>query len=219
MAHKEKVTLRLEGITPLLMHSDNIDWSDAMEAWMLQPANKGKSKAGDDRSPAFRWIGYLYFDPDTKLVSIPCENIMAALMGGAAEVVMKGHKTFKSLSQSAIQCLDFHWPLLVNGAVISMDDVNECQKQDFRENCELVRALGFSLFVKRAKIGTSKHVRVRPRFDNWSASGDLLITDKQLTVELVQSIAEIAGRQKGIGDWRPSSSRPGRFGMFSASVL
>jgi hypothetical protein len=34
-----------------------------------------------------------------------------------------------------------------------------------REAQEVARSFGFELFVKRAKIGTNKHVRVRPRFD------------------------------------------------------
>ena len=32
---------------------------------------------------------------------------------------------------------------------------------------------GFMLYVKGAKIGQSKHVRVRPRFDRWSATGTI----------------------------------------------
>ena len=47
----------LTGRTSLLLHHDNIAWSDQMELWKDNPANKGKSKAGDDRTPAFRWIG------------------------------------------------------------------------------------------------------------------------------------------------------------------
>ena len=55
MATRYSVTL--VGETPLLMHQDNLAWEDAMMQWRKDPANKKVSVAGDDRSPAFRWIG------------------------------------------------------------------------------------------------------------------------------------------------------------------
>ena len=60
------VRIELTGKMPLIMHADNIEWADEMEAWRTNPANKAKSKAGDDRTPPWRWIGSLnYNDPKT----------------------------------------------------------------------------------------------------------------------------------------------------------
>ena len=78
--------------------------------------------------------------------------------------------------------------------------------------------MGFSLFVKRARIGQSKHIRVRPRFDNWAAQGELLVTDEQITENILRDILEMAGKYKGLGDWRPSSKTPGFYGTFNAEV-
>jgi hypothetical protein len=215
-------TVTLTGKTPMLMHADNIDWADQMEEWKNDPKNKANSKAGDDRTPPWRWIGCLNFDdPKKGVVTLPSEYIMRSIMAGAAEVPTgKGKKTYKAQSQSGLLCKDFHWPLLINGNPISMHDIQELRKlPKFKDQAEAVQELGFSLFVKRAKIGSSKHIRVRPRFDTWSASGEILITDEQITKQVLSTILDISGRLKGLGDWRPGCATPGPWGMFSAEVL
>ncbi len=225
MAQKEDwmktVTIEITGVTPLLMHADNIDWADKMEAWKNDPKNRKLSKAGDDRTPPWRWIGCLYCD-DVKAgtVTIPSENIMKSIMEGAAQVPTgKGQKTFKSQSQSGLLCSDFQWPLLVDGKQVKMSDINELlELETFKEHVEATEMLGFSLFVKRARIGNAKHIRVRPRFDKWSVKGSIMITDSQITVDTMRSILEIAGMTKGLADWRPSSKTPGSWGMFKAKV-
>jgi hypothetical protein len=217
----EQVTITITGKSPLLMHADNIQWADDMEAWKNNPANKAKSKAGDDRTPPWRWIGCLnYDDPKTGVVTIPAEYIMRSIMGGAAEVPTgKGQKTFKSQSQSGLLCVNEHLPLLIKGKTIKMADVQKCMAlKTFKEQTDAAKDLGFSLFVKRAKIGSSKHVRVRPRFDNWSIVGDIVIVDEAITKGILLQILKIAGNMKGIGDWRPGGPTPGPFGIFDAEV-
>ncbi len=215
------VKVQLIGETPLLMHADNIEWADLMEAWKNDPKHKSESKAGDDRTPPWRWIGCLnYDDPQNGVVTIPSEYIMRSMMGGAAEVPTgKGKKTFKSQSQSGMMCAAFHWPLFVNGQPIKMTDIQAARSIDnFVEQRKWAEALGFSLLVKRARIGQSKHVRVRPRFDNWSACGELTIVDKEITNAILTSILSIAGGMKGLGDWRPGAPTPGPWGMFKAKI-
>lgn len=217
----EQVTITITGKSALLMHADNIQWADDMEAWRKNPANKSKSKAGDDRTPPWRWIGCLnYDDPKTGVVTIPAEYIMRAIMGGAAEMPTgKGQKTFKAQSQSGIVCVNEHFPLLIRGKVIKMADVQKCMAmKTFKEQIDAAQELGFSLFVKRAPIGKTKHVRVRPRFDNWSIVGDLLIADEAITKNILLQILKIAGSTKGIGDWRPGARTPGPFGIFDVEV-
>jgi hypothetical protein len=200
------------------MHADNIDWADKMEAWKNDPKNKKASKAGDDRTPPWRWIGCL--NHNGACVTIPSEYLMRSIMEGAAQVPTgKGQKTFKSQSQSGLLCSEFHWPLLVNGRTVPMASINELMAGgDFSENTKAVEEFGFSLFVKRAKIGNSKHVRVRPRFDKWATSGEIVITDSQITPDVLRSILDISGQFKGLGDWRPGAKTPGAYGMFTATV-
>jgi hypothetical protein len=217
----EKVKITIMGMTPLLMHADSIEWADIMIEWQKDPDNKAKSKAGDDRTPPWRWIGCLNWDdPKTGVVTIPSEYIMRSIMGGAAGVPTgKGTKTFKEQSQSGLLCSEFHWPLVVREKTINMQDINACLKmKTFKENQEAALALGFSLFCKRAKVGQSKHIRVRPRFDDWMTTVEILITDEAITKKVLAQILEISGKRKGLGDWRPGAPTPGAFGMFKATI-
>jgi hypothetical protein len=210
----------ITGTRPLLMHADNLEWADEMENWKNDPANKKDSKAGDDRTPAFRWLGCLYHD-GTRIV-MPAENIQAAMMGGGALVPVPGGKsgkTFKAQSQSGMMPAEDAWPLKVRGREIEWNALADLREaKAFGLHVAKVRELGFSLFTKRAKIGMTKHVRVRPRFDEWSISGTIRVFDDQITQSVLEQILSYAGRYKGLGDWRPGSKTPGNFGMFDARV-
>lgn len=201
----------------LLMHHDNIKGADRLSEWRKSPANKNISTPGDDRSPAWTWTTYLYTSEGR--VVIPSEAIMGALKGAGKQVTLKGMKTFKSLTQSGILLSDESFPLLVDGGevptkpIVDMESSNEFEKHE-----KLAEKLGFSLFVNRAKIGTSKHIRVRPRFDKWALKGMLQTTDPAITEAVLEELFKIAGDQVGIGDWRPSSGSPGPYGRFSADV-
>lgn len=212
--------ITITGFQPLIMHNDDIEWADQMDDWKNDKNNKKSSKAGDDRSPAFRWIGALYHD-DEQLV-LPTENIMRALMEGGAMVLVPGGKsgkTFKAQSQSGVMPRRPSWPLLVGGKPIPFAAIWSLMSQpDFKQHAEAVKQLGFRLFVKRARIGQSKHIRVRPIFDTWSATGELVVSDDQITTGVLEDLLESAGKYKGLGDWRPGSKTPGTFGMFTASV-
>lgn len=212
--------VHITGTTPLLMHWDNIEWADQMEEWKNSPSNKKGSKAGDDRSPAWRWIGSMYHDG--KQIVIPSDNLSSCTMGGGAMVPVPGGKngkTFKSQSQSGMMIGETEWPLLINGKAVPVDGIMKLMDEpDFKQHKATCEKLGFMLFIKRAKIGASKHVRVRPRFDNWEARGTIIVTDDQITESVLADILEYGGRYKGLGDWRPGAKTPGPHGMFKAEV-
>lgn len=214
----KKYYVELTGNQPLLMHADSVEFADKVKAWLQHPENKKSSIAGDDRSPAWRWIGSLY--ADGKLVTIPSDNLMTMLREGGAMVTLEGKKTFKSLTQSGLLVNEIGWPLRVaSNAVVEMSAINPLRGvEDFDEHVEVAKSLGFELFVKRAKIGTSKHVRVRPRFDVWSAAGTVTVFDKKITSAVLEQILTYAGQYKGLCDWRPSSKTPGSFGTFTATI-
>lgn len=213
--------VKITGTQPILMHRDDIEWADEMERWKLDKDNKKTSKAGDDRTPAHRWIGCLYRDEDWNII-LPTENIMRALMEGASMVLVPGGKsgkTFKSQSQSGIMPRAIGWPLLNAGKTIEGQKIEALlREKDFETHKRTVESLGFSLFVKRVRIGQAKHIRVRPIFHAWQASGELSVSDEQITEDVLCDIFERAGTYKGLGDWRPSSKTPGTYGMFRAEV-
>jgi len=214
-----KVTVT--GKTPLLMHADNIEWADRMEKWKNDPANRKNSKAGDDRSPAFRWLGSLYHDGES--VCLPNDNLMRCLMEGGAMVPVPGGrsgKTFKAQTQSGLMVGEPFWPLLVKGKPVPVAPLMALTGEpDYEKHQEAAVAAGFMLFLKRAKIGQSKHIRVRPRFDAWEARGTIDVWDDQITPEILGQILTYAGQYRGLGDWRPGSpSKPGPHGMFTATI-
>lgn len=213
--------ITLTGKTPLLMHHDNIEWADFMEEWKSDPANKKGSKAGDDRSPPWRWMGCLYHDG--KVLGIPQANIMRCLMEGGAMVPVPGGKmgkTFKAQTQSGMMSVEPFWPLYVGGEVIEWADIEAMKDiEKFTEHKTVAREHGFDLMVKRAKIGMSKHVRVRPWFaSGWVAKGSLAVWDEQIDERSLASILEYAGQYKGLCDWRPGGKTPGPYGTFEAKI-
>jgi len=210
----------IKGETPLLMHNDNLEWAEVMKRWALEPDNKKNSVAGDDRSPAFRWIGSLYVDQG--IVVIPADNLMTVLReGGKKCPTGKGQQTFKSQTQSGIVVDQASWPVVGPKGVIDYTSGIKplMGEPDFTKHEARARELGFELFSKRARIGAAKHVRVRPRFDSWSASGTVTVFDEMITSYVLKNILDFAGRYAGIGDWRPSSPKaPGPFGKFTVEI-
>jgi hypothetical protein len=213
------VTIR--GLSDMLHHQDNIEWSGQMQHWREDPKNKAKSVRGDDRSPACTWIGGLYHDG--KHVAIPADNLMRCLMVGGAQVMVPGGKngkTFKAQTQSGMLVVEEFWPLFVSEKPIPVERILALvNEEDFAVHVETVKKAGFMLHVKRAKIGASKHVRVRPRFSSWSARGTLQVWDDQLKLPALVDILRMAGSNKGLGDWRPSSRTPGPFGRFESEIV
>ena len=111
--------VELEGTYPLLMHWDNIEWADAMTKWKDTAQNKKYSRAGDDRTPAFRWIGAVYHDGEH--VVAPSDNVSRCLLDGGAMVPVpggRGGKTFKAQTQSGMRIQDPFCELKCNGKVI-----------------------------------------------------------------------------------------------------
>lgn len=216
----KQYSVKLTGKSPLLMHQDNIAWAGELKKWRENPDNKAKSVAGDDRSPAFTWLGSLYHDGQA--VALPADNLMRCMMEGGAQVPVPGGKkgkTFKTQTQSGMMVVEASPALLVNGSVIDARPLLALKSEDdFDKHAEAAIEAGFMLLVKRARIMQSKHIRVRPRFDDWGCEFTLSVWDEQITEAALRDILRFAGEYKGIGDWRPSSRTPGPFGRFAAEI-
>jgi len=213
-----KVTLT--GNTAILFHHDNIEACDELTDWRKDHKNKNQSKAGDDRSPGWTWQTYLYDDGEN--VAMPSDNVMACVRKASAGVVLKKQTTFKQLSQSGMcfdtEYLEFRYGMpKQNWRTLSSDELNGIRNLSFAEQAEAAKRLGFRLFVKRARVGQSKHIRVRPRFDRWQVVGNLTVRAEEITADVLQKIFDIAG-SVGLGDWRPGCSTPGPYGTFTATV-
>jgi hypothetical protein len=214
--------ITMEGLTPLLMHADNLVFSEKIKAWQKDPANKANSVAGDDRTPPWTWIGSLYHDG--KFIGVSSDNIMTMMREGGAKVLTgKGKETFKKQTQSGIMLDQQQFQLFVDNKPLPIEPVkNLIGNGHFSEHIETVESLGFELLVKRAKIGRAKHIRVRPMFRTWELRGSLTVLDEELTgltEEVIKTVLNQAGALCGLGDWRPSSPSSGTFGKFKPEVV
>lgn len=227
----QRYHVRLEGLTPLLMHKDELSFSEAyVKPWQQDPANKKYSVSGDDRSPAWTYTGYMYADAvgekGASVLSIPADNLMTLLREGGAKVpppasVKVSEKTLKKYTQSGIMVDQVAWPLLVKGVQVPFASFQRLVgNNDFSAHEALAKKHGFELFAKRARVGQAKHVRVRPRFEpGWEVEGTLTVLDAIISTEVLQDIVNQAGHYCGLGDWRPSSPKsPGLHGRFKATV-
>lgn len=207
------------GQMPLLMHQDNIEGQDEIAAWLATDEGKKLSKAGDDRTPSWTWQIYLYHDGEH--VTIPSDNIMAALRYGGSKVTLKGNMSFKNISQSGLVLLSEHCKLLVGGNPVPIAKIHTFRDRPFPDHVQAAKKLGFSLFMKRARIEKKKHVRVRPRFDDWAIRGQIQVLDPVITPEALGAILDATGRLAGLCDWRPGAEypcKPGPYGTFAATV-
>ena len=225
-----KVTLT-GGPTSMLMHADDVLKNDQLQAYRGAAKAKGKgakSVAGDDRTPPWSYWTYLYHDE--KSICLTDLQISACLMKGATEFKMSGKKgkTLKSASQTLLQSMDPMWPIMVERAgkkgmhAISVKELFALgDEAPFEDHVAKCADLGFLLDVRRAAVGQSKHVRVRPRFPaGWQVQGEIRVIDETLiSGETLQAILEYCGDFVGLGDWRPSSpKKPGPHGRFTAKL-
>lgn len=202
----------LVGLTSLLMHRDDVVAADELSAWRKAPGNKGVSVAGDDRSPAWTWQTYMYFNNGK--VMMPQENIMVALREAGKKITMKKMTTFKQATQNGLLIPSDFCEFLIDGKPIAKSAIDKLKDKTFTEQVAGAEALGFKLDVRRAKIGTSKHVRVRPKFDKWSVRGSIHVTVPEITNDVLLQLFELAG-SCGLCDWRPSSPKsPGPYGQW-----
>ena len=204
----------IKGATPLLMHKDDVELADVVTEWRMNPKNKNLKKPGDDRAPAWTWQTYLHHDG--RHLAIPSDMLWTCLRDAATSVTMRGSKSFKESAAAGFFLSEEYLPLLVAGKQIPIAPIKQMADEPFSKQVLLVRSSGFELFTKRARINNStKHVRVRPKFTEWSVQGILGVLAPELTFDVLQQIGEIAGRYKGLGDGRVGSpKKPWRYGQF-----
>jgi len=217
--YEKEYRVTITGASPLIVHQDDVMWADQVNA--VRSAIKEKDKAnfaaGDDRCPPDGWKGLLY--SDGQHVAMSADNLRASIRKAAAKIELKGKETFMRLSQSGILFVEPFYPLLINGGnQITQTQINAITGT-FKEQYDAVRKLGFQLFVKRAVVGMNKHVRVRPRFDDWGLLVEFRVVDEQITASVLADIWRIAGQRIGLGDWRPGAPRsPGAYGLYRTEL-
>ena len=210
---ERRYTIELTGITPLLMHRDNLDAQDAERE---RGRDRDKGRAGDDRYPPDRWKSYVYADKTN--VVIPADNLMACLRE-AGKKLKDGRSTLKAVSQYAVFLPDAFTPILVGkrGTKVPATKVVKIAGP-FEDQVKGASKLGFDLDVHRCRVQRARHIRVRPRFDTWRLVFPATVTDEKLTEEQFKALWSKAGDLVGLCDWRPGAPQPGSFGRFTTKI-
>lgn len=207
----------LTGAMPLLMHASDFIASDIVTDWRKDPANKHTAK-GDDREPAWTWQTYLYHND--KEVVMPADNIMAALRAAGTQIILNGKKTFKELTQVGLIISGEYCTFTSNDKPVSMEFIRRIHDLPFIDQARACKEEGFQLFGKRCKPSSSsnaRHIRIRPRFDHWKVSGQIIVAAAEFTQPKLNELFTIAGRM-GLGDWRPNCKTPGPYGQFTSVI-
>jgi len=212
----QKARFTLTGITPLLMHADNVEAASTLDVWRKDKKNKNMSVKGDDRSPPWTWQTYLYID-DEGFIAMPADNVMVAIRQAGTQIILRGQKTFKEITQSGLLIPRDNLEFTNAGRRIEVADFVANRDADFAAHKKMAADAGFDLLVKRAKVGQAKHVRVRPIFRSWKVSGEVQILADEITIDRLRELFEIAG-SVGLCDWRPGCKTPGTYGQFEATV-
>jgi hypothetical protein len=186
-----KVRLQLQGVEPLLMHSDRL--SDPLDphAMALREVTSKRRKTDDDHREMARleWRGSLYWSDRTG-VYIPGRNIEKCLIEGA-RISRMGRQVERGLF------------VLSNEAKLEYDGPSDLDKLWADERFRDRRSVG---------VGARRVMRTRPLFPEWTTTVEAELDTAVLGLEDLKRIANEAGRQVGLGDFRP------RYGRFLATV-
>ena len=203
----QKVTLRLVGDTPLIMHA----WSEKAKRMMLEAQmGKAKGKKKETKSPADDFIRSMYWlDGMPEYAdSASEEEKMQAFMASIESGARFGFPVtaFKQAAISAAYRMGWakdkvslRGAFFIDGDENGMIEIHS-DAPKMRED------------MVKVGMGTAD-IRYRGEFDNWSA--DLTVSfnvNGNYSLENIVNIINAGGYICGVGEWRPE--KDGQYGMF-----
>ena len=196
----KKVTIRIVGDTPLIMHA----WSEKAKRMMLE-AQMGiaKGKKKEAKNPVDDFIRSMYW-----LTPMPEDGTMESFEEAIANGARFGFPVtaFKQAAISAAYRMGWAKDKMsMRGAFFIDSDENgmieiHSDTPEMRED------------MVKVGMGTAD-IRYRGEFKNWYA--DLTISynaNGQYSLENIVNIINAGGYVCGVGEWRPE--RDGQYGMF-----
>jgi hypothetical protein len=183
--------ITLTGSAPLLMHSSRLADPLNPAAKALKKISSKRAKTDEDYADMARleWFGSLYLDSDFGPY-IPGENISRSLVDGAR------------ISKLGVK---------VQRGVFISTDVNPIAYRGPRKADDLWTDENFR-HKASVKVGTSRVMRCRPLFREWSTSAEGILDPSVMDLTDLSAVADAAGKMCGLGDWRP------RFGRFNSAL-
>lgn len=185
MSAYQTLKFKISGVSPLLHHNGQLVDPLNQHSRSIAEITKKRKKTDSDHAEMSRreWFGSLYVSGGEPC--IPAEMIEAALIKGAMK--------------------EKRGPAAKAGILV--EDNARLEYDGPRDPKKLWEDDKFKLRVA-AKIGQSKVMRTRPRFNKWSAEVVVKFLPSLLNAKEIRDFLVTAGEQIGIGDWRP------RFGRF-----
>jgi hypothetical protein len=184
----EKIQATLIGDAPLITHNGQLVDPRNRFAKELKKLTKKKDKTEDELEEIRKveWLGGLYRDSDGT-IGLTADVVLACFYEGA-----KKSKSGPKFLAGVIETQSFY-PLVYDGP---------------RDAMKLYKQKGFCDY-RAVRIGRSRIMRSRPRFNQWSLPVSLLVNTAVIDGEVVAAAIEAAGELVGLTERRP------RFGRFS----
>jgi hypothetical protein len=185
----QKLSARLTGVAPLLMHSGQmIDPRNASARALKAVSSKRmKTDADFEEMARIEWTASLYLEGG-KIV-LPSEVVEAAIVSAA-------RKTKNGKQAQAGVFVEAAAPLIFNGA---------------EKTPAQLWADGVHVFAAPVRVGAARVIRTRPRFNEWAADITVVFDDMLMNRAAVEETLTTCGEIVGLCDWRP------KFGRFTVS--
>ncbi len=192
---QQQYTFKITGIAPLIVHNGEL--ADPFYAFSQEikkiSGKRKKTEADHEMMAKLEWRGGLYVN-EGKLI-VPSDCFEASLVGAAK---------LSRLGKDAARGLFVEDHLLICGDGIP-DSVDE-------EALDAMYESGKFTFRKGVRVGTAKVMRTRPIFGlGWWSQATIVFNDAVFNKQQIEDLAEAAGSQIGLCEWRP------RFGRFAVS--
>lgn len=196
----KKVTLRVQGTTPLIMHA----WSEKAKRMMLEAQmGEAKGKKKEPKNPVEDFIRSMYW-----LTAMPEEMTEDSFEKAIADGAKFGFPVtaFKQAAISAAFRMGWSKDKMSLRGVFFIDS-NEDGMIEIHSDKPIMRE-----DMVKVGMGTAD-IRYRGEFRNWYADMTMIYNENgNYSLENIINIINAGGYVCGVGEWRPE--RDGQNGMF-----
>jgi len=192
IATETKVRLEIKGIRPLLMHSARACDPLSEEAKAMKRLTSIRKKSEEDIRAICKadWAAAFYSDEKGRPI-VPGDVMLGALIAGAKKLKLGPQAKAGIIAVDDSIVLNHGHP--AGESATALDFWND--------------GVGPYVDARAVKVQQARLIRYRPRFNFWTIKPVVWLSD-EVDKDMLENIAETAGRLCGLGDFRP------RFGGF-----
>lgn len=212
------VTAKIEGRSPLFHHSSRLvnPMLPEVKAFKIVNGITPKKKTDDSRKAEqdLEWLGGLYTDKPVEFSAEDMPPYRVTVAKTDARVVMPGDVVLAMVKRGATMAKNGK---NVERGVVPCEEYYPLDYDGPRQVSKLFESAAHR-DVRPAVMPSSgsRVMRCRPRFNRWALDFSLeILEDAEITADALKLAVEVAGRNEGIGDYRP---RYGRFRLVAWDV-